>query len=189
MRFLATGTQPDGTFRQPHDYGVVVELLNFAHRLVPPEQVDVLKGAVRIFMKASHVDMFDKAEASLIFDRAIAAEAGLPSPARELMHMVNTRDVRGRGLLAPIVTNMELPPEVSPERSPAPGAPVYLLHGADDVVIPSQESERLAASFRERGASVQLLVTPLITHAEVDRPPTAREALELVRFWMRMLRE
>jgi acetyl esterase/lipase len=141
-------------------------------------------------MKASHVDMFDKAEAKRIFERAVAAEADLPSPARELMHMVNTRDVRGLGaLLAPIVTNMELPPEVSPERSPAPGAPIYLLHGADDVVIPSQESERLAASYRERGASVQLLVTPLITHAEVDRPPTAREALELVRFWMRMLRE
>lgn len=190
MQFLATGTQPDGTFRQPHDYGVVVELLNFAYRLVPLDQVDALKSTVRIFMKASHVDMFDKAEARRIFDRAIASETDLPSPARELMHMVNTRDVRALGdLLTPIVTGMDLPPEVSPERSPAPAAPIYLLHGADDVVIPSQESKRLAAAYRARGANVHLLVTPLITHAEVDRPPTAAEAFELVRFWMRMLRE
>ena len=190
MRFLSTGTQPDGTFRQPHDYGVVVELLNFASKLAPNEQVDPLKSAVRVFMKASHVDMFDKEEAQRIFARAVALEDGLPSPARDLLHMVNTRDVRGLGaLLVPVIASIPLPPEVSPERSPAPAAPIYLLHGADDVVIPSQESERLAATYRAQGAQVHLLVTPLITHAEVDRPPTANESFELVRFWMRMLRE
>jgi dienelactone hydrolase len=190
MRFLSTGIQPDGSFRQPHDYGVVVLLLNFARQLVPPEQVDPLKAGVRVFMKASHVDMFDKAAARRIFERATTMEPALPTPARDLLHMVNMRDVPGLGaLLAPVIGSVDLPPAVSPERSPAPAAPVYLLHGADDVVIPSMESERLAASLRAGGAEVHLLVTPLITHAEVDRPPTARETFALVRFWMLMLRE
>jgi dienelactone hydrolase len=190
MRFLATGIQPDGAFRQPHDYGVVVLLLNFAHRLVPADQVESLKAGVRVFMKASHVDMFDKPGARPIFARAIAMEADLASPARDLLHMVNTRDVTALGaLLAPVIGAVVLPPDVSPERSPVPAAPVYLLHGADDVVIPSMESERLASSLRARRACVRLLVTPLITHAEVDRPPSVREAFDLVRFWMLMLRE
>jgi dienelactone hydrolase len=190
MHFLATGSQPDGSFRQPHDYGVVVLLLNFAHALVPPRQIEPLKAGVRVFMKASHVDMVDKVEAQRIFDRARRLELDLPSPARELMHLVNTRDVRALGgLLAPVIESVRLPPDVSPERTPVPSAPVYLLHGEDDVVIPSMESERLAASLRARGAQVRLLVTPLITHAEVDRPPTPRETLDLVRFWMLMLRE
>jgi predicted esterase len=104
--------------------------------------------------------------------------------------MVNTRDVTALGaLLAPVIGAVVLPPDVSPERSPVPAAPVYLLHGADDVVIPSMESERLASSLRARRACVRLLVTPLITHAEVDRPPSVREAFDLVRFWMLMLRE
>ena len=190
MRFLSPGTRPDGSYFRPHDYGVVVLLLNFTAPLVPPDQVEPLKAAVRTFMKASHVDMVDKAEAATIFARAIAMESDLPSPARDLLHLVNTRDVEALGrLLGPVVARVEAPDEVSPERSRVPRAPVYLLHGAGDVVIPAQESERLAANLRARGATVHLLVTPLISHAEVDHPPGARDAVDLVRFWMMLLRE
>jgi dienelactone hydrolase len=190
MRFLYTGTRPDGSYFRPHDYGVVVLLLNFTAPLIPPDQIDALKAGVRTFMKASHVDMVDRQEAARIFARAIDLEEGLPSPARDLLHLVNTRDVEALGkLLAPVVPSVPLPDEVSPERAPSPRAPVYLLHGEGDVVIPAQESERLADNLRARGATVHLLVTPLISHAEVDRPPGARDAFDLIRFWMRLLRE
>ena len=59
---------------------------------------------------------------------------------------------------------------------------MFLLHGADDNVVPAIESRRLATVL-ERTAPVHLLVTTLITHAEVDRPPTAGEVWQMVRFF------
>ena len=94
LRFLCTGVQPDGVVRPPHDYGVVVVLLNVAHLLVPAEQVAPLRLAIRTFLRASSLDMVDKAKATRQFARATEMETGLPEPARALMHDVNTRNVR-----------------------------------------------------------------------------------------------
>ena len=116
----------------------------------PRDQVDALKAGVRVFMKASHVDMFDKAAApARSSTRAIAMEAGLPSPARETAaHGQHARRARSRGVArAGHRLGRCCPPRCPPSAHPRRVAPVYLLHGADDVVIPSQESERLAASL------------------------------------------
>ena len=72
---------------------------------------------------------------------------------------------------------------LSPMRNAPPSTPVYLLHGADDNVIPAAESEMLAADFRARGGRVTLLSTPLLSHAEVDHAPGAGETWRLIRFW------
>jgi hypothetical protein len=56
-------------------------------------------------------------------------------------------------------------------------------------VIPAVESELLAGELRSRGAVVHHLTTRLVTHAEVDRPPSFGEMWQLVRFWGRMLDE
>jgi predicted esterase len=76
---------------------------------------------------------------------------------------------------------------LSPSRAAAPAAPVYLLHGTDDNVIPAVESELLAQDLRKRGVIVEKLATPLITHAEVDRPPSISETWRLIRFWGSLL--
>lgn len=190
MRYLCTGVQADGATRPPHDYGVVIILLNYAPFLVPGEQVEPLRAGIRTFLKASHVDMVDKPAARRVFDRAIAMEADLPEPSRGLLHAVNTRDV---ALLGPLLSRhleaIPLPADVSPELARATAAPVFLLHGADDNVIPAVESDLLAARLRRAGTPVRLLVTPLVTHAEVDRANTRRHILDLVRFWMQLLRE
>jgi dienelactone hydrolase len=184
LRYLCTGLQPDGAFRRPHDYGVVVILLNAAHLLVPSDQVGPLRDAIRTFLRASHVDMVDHARARLVFQEAIDLQRVLPEPAATLMRYVNTRDVARLGpLLLSHVERVTTDPSLSPERSPAPAAPVYLLHGTDDNVIPAVESRLLAASLRARGAPVTLLATPLITHAEVDRPPRPGEIRDLLTFW------
>ena len=78
-------------------------------------------------------------------------------------------------------------PALSPVRAAAPSAAVYLLHGADDNVIPAIESELLAQELRKRGVAVDKLVTPLITHAEVDRPPSVSEVWRLIDFWGSLL--
>ncbi len=78
-------------------------------------------------------------------------------------------------------------PTLSPERAPvAPAAPIYLLHGSDDNVIPSIETVLLGEYLQGRAPVIGLL-SGLITHAEVNRAPTATEAWRLASFWRQVL--
>ena len=190
LRYLCTGVQPDGSVRPPHDYGVAIILLGVVERVVPTEQVELLRHAILTFLEASRLDMVDKAQSQAEFARARDLAAALPEPSRRLMGYVNDRDVKSLGpMLLPHVAELGGDPALSPSRSAVPSANVYLLHGADDNVIPAVESVLLAGELRQRGVHVEHLVTPLITHAEVDRPPTVAEVWTLVRFWGRLLDE
>jgi dienelactone hydrolase len=184
LRYLCTGQQPDGTMRPPHDYGVVIILLGVADRVVPADQVQPLREAIRSFLQASHLVMVDKAKGTAEFARAKQLGEALPEPARTFMTWVNERNVDRLGAaLLPHVSALGGDAALSAERNPPPRAPVYLLHGADDNVIPAAESVVLAADLRKRGAAVLQLATPLITHAEVDHPPGLVEIWRLIRFW------
>jgi hypothetical protein len=59
---------------------------------------------------------------------------------------------------------------------------VFLLHGTDDNVIPSVESEYLANDLQGH-APVRLLLSGLISHAEADRPMHAGDVMQLAAFW------
>jgi dienelactone hydrolase len=190
LRYLCTGVQPDGALRPPHDYGVAIILLGVAERVVPAEQVAPLRSAILAFLEASHVDMIDKARGQDAFAHARQLAGDLPEPARTLVINVNNRDVARLGpMLLPHIFELGGDPSLSPSRSAAPAAAVYLLHGTDDNVIPAVESVLLARELRERRARVRQLATPLITHAEVDRAKTFRTIWELVRFWGDLLDE
>jgi dienelactone hydrolase len=189
LSFLCTGVLPDGRHLKPHDYGVVVILLNVADRLVPPEQVEPLRAAIRTFLRASHLTLSDPKRAEEVFEEARRIQARLPEPAATLVGYVNTRDVAALGpLLLPHVRAFATAPSVSPELSPPPSSPVYLLHGADDTVIPAIEASLLAQALRPH-TRVHLLATPLITHAEVDRRARFGDVWELVSFWTHLLEE
>ena len=190
LRYLCTGELPGGGSRPPHDYGIAIILLGVADRMVPAEQVRPLKDAILAFLNASHVDMWDTAQAQVEFARAKAMGDALPEPARTMMGYVSGRDVARLGpLLLPHVTEMGSDAALSPAKSPPPPFPVYLLHGIDDTVIPAAESAMLAQTLRDRGADVWHLATPLITHAEVDRSAAAAAIWDLVRFWANLLSE
>lgn len=188
LRYLCTGIQVDGIRRPPHDYGVVIILLGVTDRVVPPEQVPLLRQALRSFLEASRLDLVDKAQSAAEFERARVLGAALPEPARTLMQYVNDRDVDHLGpILLPHVTSLGGHPALSPALSPVPSAPVYLLHGSGDNVIPAAETIALARTLADRGAIAQALVTPLITHAEVDRASSVWDAWALVGFWSDVL--
>ena len=190
LRYLCTGVQPDGTVYPPHDYGVAIILLGVADRVVPPAQAEPLRETIRAFLHASHVDMIDKNEGQKAFARAKQMTEALAQPARGLMEMVNNRDVAGLGpVLLPHTGEMGAYPALSPARSPAPSAEIFLLHGTGDNVIPASVSVLLAGHLRTHGASVWQLTTPLITHAEVDRSAAARAFWDLTRFWASLLDE
>jgi len=167
----------------PHDYGVAIALLNVADRMVPPDQIAPLRDAVRRFLWASYLDRVDKPQAAREFAALRELARTLPQPAATLLEYVNNRDVAHLGprLLPHIASYIDLP-ELSPSRSPRPSAPVFLLHGRDDNVIPSAESRHLAERLRGH-LPVRLLVTDLISHAEADQPAHLIDVLRLAGFW------
>jgi dienelactone hydrolase len=190
LRYLCTGVQPNGERRPPHDYGVAIILLSVAEQVVPADQVDPLRTAILTFLEGSRLDMVDKAKSAAEFEHARALATALPEPAQTLMHYVNERDVAHLGpILLPHVTKLGDDRVLSPAREAAPRAPVYLLHGTDDNVIPAIESFLLADTLRGRGVTVHQLATPLITHAEVDRSATVPAMFRLVGFWADLLAE
>jgi dienelactone hydrolase len=189
LAYLCTGRQPDGTYRAPHDYGVVIILLGVADRVVPAAQVEPLRRGIRLFLEASHADMVDKVRAVRLFRKALDYAEQLPEPAATYMRYVNVRDVKVLGpRLIPHVGALSSDPGLSPDRSPAPRVPVYLLHGSDDNVIPAIESTLLARHL-EGSTDVHVLLSSLITHAEVDRPVDFGEVWKLIAFWSSALDE
>jgi len=203
LRYLCTGEEPAFAKASagpetrpsapktppPHDYGVAILALGLGHLLVPEAQAEPLRQGVLVFLHASHVALFDQAKAREEFSKARAMEEALQEPARTVLGLVNRRESAelGRRLL-PHTAALGDVPALSPDQSPAPDAPVFLLHGRDDNVVPSAESLWLEERQRPHTA-VRVLLTPLISHAEVDRPATTREVIDLVAFWTEMLRE
>jgi dienelactone hydrolase len=190
IRYLCLADDAPKTLRPPHDYGAVLMLRASIAKLVPPEQTGALDAAIVTFLDASSAESTDQTAAAHLFDQARAAEPGLPEPARALMHAVNTRDVAALGrVLAPLAEAIGGDPALSPARSPATSAPVFLLHGEEDNVIPANESPSIAAYLRDHGNTrVTVLLTPLLTHA--DARPAARvpDLWRLIRFWTNLWR-
>jgi dienelactone hydrolase len=196
LRYLATGTATKMAgidIPPPHDYGVAVELYQFADRgVVPPEQVEALRQGVETFLLASQLTLVSMDQANATFAKAREMANALPEPSRTYMNYVNDRAVTKLGpVLLPFLNQAGVDdPALSPQRAPqAPAAPVYLLHGDGDTVIPTSESVVLGDHLRQKGADVHVLLSGLITHAEVNRSAAAAETWKLIRFWADVLRQ
>src|SRR5205085_12169070 len=150
----------------PHDYGLAIVLLGVANHLVPADQAAALREAILSYLEASRLDMIDKTQAAAEFARAKTLAAALPEPSRTYMNYVNARDVARLGpVLLPAVAAAGGDPSLSPSRSPAPAATVYLLHGLDDNVVPAIESTLLGEDLRSVGCPVHVLLALFVTHA------------------------
>ena len=188
IRYLCTGLLPDGTVQPAHDYGVVILLLAALPHLVPADQVAPLEGAIRAFLHASIVDDVDSSAAAPLFARARALSAPLPEPAAAIMRDVNARDSTRLGpLLLPLAEIVAGDPALSAERSPAPRAPVFLLHGSADTVIPQSETVSLAAHLRRTTSlEVTTLLTPAVSHANPNSQVEFGDVWELLNMWVKI---
>ena len=95
---------------------------------------------------------------------------------------------RARRLLAAAASEERLPPAearwllqplsedlaaLSPSRlETAPVAPVFLLHGSNDPIVPAADAEKLAEALRARGTPVEVLVTDAFEHVDATRGAT-----------------
>jgi dienelactone hydrolase len=194
VRYLCSGVEPPAPGIEhtppvlpPHDYGVAIVALDLTDHLVPPDQAEALRTGILTFLHASHLALFDEQASKREFASARAQEIAMSEPARTFLHLVNERDTQALGAaLLPHITNLGDEAALSPDESPAPDAPVFLLHGAEDNVVPAIETLRLARHL-EPHTTVHVLLTPLISHAEVDRPATTGEVIALIRFWAGMI--
>ena len=194
LKYLVTGTAPQVpglVIPPPHDYGVAVISYAAADRIVPPEQMQPLRDGIGTFLLASQLTLLDIDKANVTFVKAREMVKGLPEPSATYLQWVNDRNTRKLGaLLAPHVEAYSGDPAASAERAPSvPSAPVYLLHGSGDTVIPAAESVLLAGYLRKKGVDVHLLLSELITHVEIDKSAAASEMWKLDAFWASILRQ
>jgi dienelactone hydrolase len=192
LKYLATGeaVQAEGVVTHPpHDYGVAVIMYAAADRVVPPEQVAGLRDGIRTFLYASQLTLVNMDQANATFQMAREMVKSLPEPSATLLRYVNDRNVKALGPILEPHLALEADPAASPEHAPSPpAAPVFLLHGDEDVVIPAAESVVLANYLRSKGVEVHLLLSQIITHAELDRSAAMSESWKLVSFWASVLR-
>lgn len=186
LHFLCTG---EGAPRRPHDYALAVVLHQAAEIAVPAAQVAALRDGVETFLEASALNRTDREKAKQRFAAARTRELELAEPSATLLKHVNDRDVAALGAkLVPYLDRLGQDPALSPDRSPAPRAPVYLLHGVDDNVIPAIESTRLAEHLRGK-TRVRHLLSGFLTHVDVANRPDIKETWEMIAFWKGVLGE
>jgi dienelactone hydrolase len=175
----------------PHDYGLAVVLLNLADRVVPADQVAALSKGIDGFLLASSLAVTDPPKSVPVFEEMKKYQETLPEPSRTYMQYVNDRAVDKLGpILLPVADGLKDHPgmaALSAERAAPPIAPIFLLHGVDDNVIPSVETVLLAEHL-EGKANVTGLLSGLITHAEVNRTPGATEVWRLASFWREIMK-
>ena len=159
----------------PHDYAASVVLYGLADRgVVPADQVQPLRDGIETFLLASQLTLVDMTQANATFEQAREMQKSLPEPAATFMGYVNDRDVTQLGpRLLPFLDQLDAGQSraVSRVRRPATPRRIYLLHGDGDTVIPTAESRLLGDALRRKGATVHVLLSSLITHAEVNRAP------------------
>lgn len=189
--YLTTGQVPQvsgAASLPPHDYGLAVVAYAAADRLVEADQAEPLREGIRRFLLASQHTLVDADEAETMFRDAREFGAALPEPSATYLSYVNERNVNALGTLLTAHVHDAADPAASPERASSwPAAPVFLLHGDSDNVIPAAESVLLGNVLRARGVKTRVLLTPLITHAELSRPVTLADSWDLIALWADVL--
>ncbi len=173
--FFATShiTDPDGN-PQPvkaHEYGALVLVYSHIEDFFPKEDVAVAREALRLWL----------------WEDRDAARARLPALgpiAREKMERLFSAkiDSIAEEMLTELHAHVDEAARVSPRGHMAGlRAPVFLLHGAGDTVIPASETLWLARDV-PAGLAKDVLVSPAIQHVELEGEPSATDKWALVHF-------
>ncbi len=181
-RFFVTGvtTGPDGAPAtvKPHDYGPMVLAYSHTRDLFPEADRVLAEEALGLWLREHPVDAREKAKLLPDASRArveLLFEGRFGELREELLHIIAARK-----------HEME---DVSPSHHlAAVHAPVYLLHGAGDTVIPATETKWLA---RDTPAPYlrEALVSRAIVHVDMDGKTPVYEQWQLVDFMARILGE
>lgn len=182
LSFFATDTivLPDGSSRaqKAHGYGATVLVYNRVEDFFPKEDVPEARLALRAWLQEKRDDARKHGqnlspEGKKKLEKVLDADASVLRP--------DLQDVLAR--------HREEDLGVSPHGHLAGlHAPVYLLHGEGDSVIPASETRWLAADVPP-GLLRDAVVSPAIEHVEVHGEPTLAQKWELVHFMGQVIGE
>lgn len=182
LKFFATDELPlpDGSVQRmkAHEYGPLIVVYSHPEEFFSPEDVERARSALR------HLLWEDRARAE--------AEAAQLSPAgQRFMQKLfehNTKDVAPI-LLAGIDRYKYKIDSASPRgHLQTLRAPVFLLHGAADNVVPPGELLWLAKEVPPQQLKGQL-ISPVVSHVELGKNPSARDYYLLVEWFADVLGE
>lgn len=171
--------RPDGTEQTlaPHEYGPLVLEYEHVGEFVPAQDVTAIRAVLRAHLyedaTAEHVALASlnskqAAEAKALMDMTLPATRTALERVDE-RHADDMAAVSPHGRLATLKT------------------PVYLLHGAGDNIIPSAETEWMAAELPKRSLKA-VLISPVLSHLDLDgAAPTMADQLKLVHFFAEVL--
>ena len=177
-RFFAANTivRPDGTESTlpAHEYGVLV--LAYAHLedFFSPQDVPVAREALRQWLWEQP-------------DAMKAAAALSAAGQKEFDQLLHHRDVLRQALLQETTLHRDEMEAVSPHgHMAALHAPVYLLHGAGDTVIPASETQWLAKDVPPQYLKTSL-VSQALVHVDMGDKVKWQEQWQLVDFMAQVL--
>ena len=180
--FYRTGEDPlpggDTERLAPHEYGaLVLEYEHLEDFVTLPQDLAPLRAVLR-----AHLYEDGPAEKA-------ALAALTPTQAAEAKQLLDTTSPATRSALAHAETlHVEDMAGVSPHgHLKQLTTPVYLLHGAGDNIIPSAETEWMAAELPSETLQSEL-ISPVLSHINLDGAnPTAMDQWRLVHFFALIL--
>lgn len=179
LRFFASGdaVRPDGTAQRlrPHEYGSLIVIYDEPQDFFSPHDAPVAHDALRLLLHNQ-----GKASEELVKDMTPAG--------RQIMQEIYQK--HRESLTPAILAEVDKRSEQLAAASPAGHlrflqAPVLLLHGSDDTIIPPTEMLWLKRDIPQ-DELVDALESPAIGHVEVGRKITLSQRLALVH-WMALM--
>jgi pimeloyl-ACP methyl ester carboxylesterase len=170
--------RPDGSVFElaAHDYGAMVLVYGNVERFFPAIDVPTAREAIKYWLqenqtKAREVSARLSPESNAKMEKLFTRKTADLKP--DLMKLVDVSE-SGMHLVSPHGNLKGL------------RAPVYLLHGAGDSVIPSTETLWLAHDAPD-GCVQNALISPAVVHVELEGKPSVTDQWNLVNFMAQII--
>src|SRR5438067_4724605 len=181
-RFLATDEieLPDGKIGHlpAEQYGALVLVYAHIEDFFPPADFAGARESIRLWLREQ-------------YDAARTQESSVSDPSKQILEALFRHEMVS--LQSQLLTSIQLHAvqmqRVSPRGHLATlRAQVFLLHGADDAVIPSSETVWLARDV-PADHLVASLVTPVISHVDTNHAPSLLSRWRLISFMAQVFRQ
>jgi len=165
--------RPDGTtfHLQAHEYGALILIYSHPEDFFPPVDVPVARDTLRTLLweqvdkakqLATQLSAESRSKMQLLFDHHLEA----------FLSQIETMIAQHQGEMSAVSPHAHLT---------SLNAPVLLLHGAADNVIPPTELLWLEQDIPREDLR-EALISPVLSHLDMQRPPSLADEMRLLHF-------